>query len=123
LNALQEFLELFSDDEGQSAGGCSQETEDSGDLCLCLSEAAISGKDSAMYMRMLGHIQGVEIVILSDFGSSHTFISSKITASLTGLSVLHDTLPVQVANEAKLSCSQQLKMHHGKFRACPFLRI
>jgi hypothetical protein len=56
LNALSEILELFSDDECHATGGLSPETEESDELCLCLFEADVLGKDSAMSMRMLGNI-------------------------------------------------------------------
>jgi hypothetical protein len=48
----------------------------SAQLCVCLSEAAAMGTDSAKSMRLLGSIYGRDILILVDSSSSHTFVSS-----------------------------------------------
>jgi hypothetical protein len=109
LNALQEVLDLFSDEEGQASGTMSPETDDAGQICLCLSEAGVLGKEATMSMKLLGRIQSSDIVILLDSGSSHTFLSAKVATNLTGTSVLPSTLSVQVANGARLSCTQQIQ--------------
>jgi hypothetical protein len=57
-----------------------QQSKESGQLCLFLSEAAVSGADSPKSMRMWGSIQGQDVLLLVDSGSSHSFMSSKIAA-------------------------------------------
>jgi hypothetical protein len=109
LNALQEILDLFYDEESPTSGTLSPETEDSSQLYLCLSEAAVSEKEVAMSMKMLGRIQDLDIMILLDSGSSHTFRTATVAAALSGVSLLQPSLSVQVANGARLNCSQQIK--------------
>jgi hypothetical protein len=120
LNAVQEVFDLFSDDEGQSSGTLSPETNDAGQLCLCLSEAAVLGKEVAMPMKLMGRIQSTNIVILLDSGSSHTFISAKVAANLAGISGLPSSLSVKVANGARLSCTQQIQKAVWHIEGIPF---
>jgi hypothetical protein len=54
-------------------------------------------------------IQGRDIVILLDSGSSSTFISSAIAAQLAGVSPLDKPLSVKVASVQKLHCVSQLR--------------
>lgn len=68
----------------------------------------MSGGTSATTMVLLGVIQNQEIKILVDSGSSHTFISSQLAASLTGIEPVHSSLTVQVANGSKLQCVEHI---------------
>jgi hypothetical protein len=83
--------------------------EDSGQLCMVLSEAAMVGKESSRSMRLLGQIQGHDVLILVDSRSSHTFVSATLVANMSGVSKLHNTLAVKVANGNSLVCSLQLQ--------------
>jgi hypothetical protein len=58
-------------------------------------------------MRFMGNIQGLDIVILVDLRSSHTFISSSIAAQLLGLSSLSHPLSVKVASGSNVVCDAQ----------------
>jgi hypothetical protein len=88
LHVIQEMWELFSDDENSADSASLQSSEDTSQLCLCLSQAATSGVESPKSMWLIGHIQGQEIVMLLDSGSSHTFLSSGLALQLSGISSL-----------------------------------
>jgi hypothetical protein len=46
------------------------------------------GKESSKTMKLVGSVQDKEALILIDSGSSHTFISTKLAASLSGVKQL-----------------------------------
>jgi hypothetical protein len=77
-------------------------------LCLLLSEVAATGVESPKSMRFMGLIQGMDIMVLLDPGSSHTFISSSIAAQLSGLSSLSHPMSVKVASGTNVVCDAQL---------------
>jgi predicted aspartyl protease len=78
-----------------------------------LSEAAVVGKESSRSMRLLGQMQGHEVSILVDSGSSHTFLSATLAADMSGVSQLTSALAVKLANGNSLVCSLQLQ--HAKW--------
>lgn len=65
-----------------------------------LSVAATVGKASPKTFSLSGDIQGRVLSILVDSGSSHTFLSTSVAASLTGVQQLVPPMTVQVANGA-----------------------
>lgn len=104
LHAIQEMWDLFpvagdilSDEEHQSGG--------SDQVVLAILVAAIKGQTSPKTLALQGTIQDHLVVILIDLGRSHTFISSIIATSLTGLSSLPTPVSVQVANGARMTCT------------------
>jgi hypothetical protein len=75
--------DLFSDDElsansGDSAGA----SEESAQLCAFLSEAIVSGVESAHSMHLMGNIPGHQVLVLVDSGSLHSFVSSTMAMRL-----------------------------------------
>jgi hypothetical protein len=72
-----------------------------------VSEAAMSGLESPRSMRLMGSIQGHDMLILVDSRSSHSFLSAKLVSQLTGASELLHPKTVTVANDAPISCSVQ----------------
>jgi hypothetical protein len=61
----------------------------------------------------MGSIQGHDIMILVDSGSSHTFMSSKLAAQLSRCAELDSQLWVKVANGETICCRTQLP--HAKW--------
>jgi hypothetical protein len=82
--------------------------ETSDQLFLTLSEAAISGVSAPRTMCLQGVIQGNQVSILVDSGSSHTFISHDLAAKLSGISSVASSLHVRVANGPLLHCDSEL---------------
>jgi hypothetical protein len=77
-------------------------------LCVMLSEAAVAEVESLKSMRLMGQLQGKQMMILIDSGSS-TSISSKLAVDLIGVTLLPHPLSVKVASGAPMQCSAQLK--------------
>jgi hypothetical protein len=90
LHVIQELWELLPEEDQLSVGSA----EDvNAQLCMCLSATAMPGTNSAKSMRLLGSMQGKEILILVDSGSSHTFVSTMLAGGFQGISML---LPISV---------------------------
>jgi hypothetical protein len=100
LHALQELLEVMSDDDSPPPA---QEQ-----LCLTLSSATVSGTPGPKSMCLKGSIQNQPIKILIDSGSSHSFLNSSLAAGLQGITKLFSPIQVQVANGQVICCSESL---------------
>jgi hypothetical protein len=75
-----------------------------------LSEAAAMGKEAPRTLKLGGIIHEVEVLILIDSGSSHSFISEQVAASLLGVSPSAQPTLVRVANgQIVQSCSELLQ--------------
>lgn len=87
LHGVQEFLDLFSmEPAGSSQISPPEESDDThSQLCLALSQEAISGNIGPRTMKLIGSIQGHSLIILVDSGSSHTFIAQHIAEQLAGI--------------------------------------
>jgi hypothetical protein len=91
LHVIQELWELLPEEDQLSVGS----VEDvNAQLCMCLSAAVMAGTNSAKSMRLLGSMQGKEILILVDSGSSHTFVSTMLVGGFQGISKL--SVPISV---------------------------
>lgn len=74
---------------------------------MLLSAEVATGREGPKIMGFVGSIQGVELFILVDSGSSHTFISTIIATQLVGVSSLHSAVKVKVVNGQTVVCQQQ----------------
>ncbi|CAN6322178.1 unnamed protein product [Urochloa humidicola] len=104
LNAVDEILEAFM---LQEQAGEDVQSHTSEQLFLTLSLAALDGIPAPRTMCLLGCVQGHQVRILVDSGSSHTFVSSQLASQLKGVSATDCPLKVQVANGSILQCSSQ----------------
>jgi hypothetical protein len=59
-------------------------------------------------LRFWGSIQGHEVIVLVDFGSSNSFINTKFISLLSSISQLSHPIKVQVANGQVLYCAAEL---------------
>jgi hypothetical protein len=75
LQAIQELMELFSDDGSESMDSFQTSPDE---LDMVLSEATIIGVES-------GRIQGHDMLILLDSSSSRTFIRAELADKLNGV--------------------------------------
>jgi hypothetical protein len=74
---------------------------------MALSEAATAGKEAPRTLKLSGFIQDVEVLILIDSGSSHSFISVQVAVSLYGVQPSVQLMWVNVANgQVVKSCSE-----------------
>jgi hypothetical protein len=75
---------------------------------MTLSQAAAVGSTAPKTVQFLGQIQGLELLVLLDSGSSHSFISHQVVVHLQGLTPLSTCLSVKVADGAQLHCTHEL---------------
>jgi len=55
-----------------------------------------------------GYIGGTSVLILLDFGSNNSFVSSSVAAKLQGVQPLLSPVSVQVADGSAVQCSQEI---------------
>jgi hypothetical protein len=108
LHTMQDPLKLFFDEEILDHTDLAVLEEQSGQLCVCLFEAAVLGVEFALSMRLLGIIHNQSMVILLDSGSSHSFLSSRVAVQVTRVTPLEKPLSVQVANGTQIKCTAHL---------------
>jgi hypothetical protein len=77
LNVLQEVWDLFDNID-------KQEHEDLGEeqLFLAISEAAVSSQEAPKTLKLRGSIQNIQILLLLDSGSIHSFVSEQVATLL-----------------------------------------
>jgi hypothetical protein len=75
----------------------------------CFSEVAVTGVESVHSMRLMADIQGHQVVMLVDLGSSHSFINSSLAKHCAGMSVLPRALSVSVVSGDSIQCGYQFK--------------
>jgi hypothetical protein len=71
-------------------------------------------------MKFSGIIQGKEVLILIDSGSSHSFVSTTLAVQLTGVLPMTRPVSVQVADGGRIHCSQQLLATQWSVQQCVF---
>jgi hypothetical protein len=66
------------------------------------------GSKGMQTLNLHGNIQSHPLLILTDSGSSHTFLNDKLRPHLQGVTTISTSLRVQVANGAMVSCHHKL---------------
>lgn len=102
---VQELLELFN---LESVDDLEIHSDLSEQMFLAVSQDALQGIEGPKTMKFHGSIQGLEVLILVDSGSSNTFVSHSIASKLSGVESLSTPVKVQVANGSVLQCSSKL---------------
>jgi predicted aspartyl protease len=95
LNAVQELLEVFNLEELDNVSVHSEQPDR---LFMAISQDVVGGTDGPRTMKLCGALQGTELLILVDSGSSHTFLSSAVADKMVGVQPLDHQVKVQVAN-------------------------
>jgi hypothetical protein len=72
-------------------------------------------------LRFWGSIQGHEVHILVDSGSSNSFINDKFSSVLSLMSQLSHPIKVQVANDQVLSCAAELSQASWSIQGINFV--
>jgi hypothetical protein len=80
---------------------------------MLLSHEAVSSDCSCDALKFLGQIQGHTVVLLIDYGSSHSFINSCMTGVLFGWGKVPDPIRVRVSNGQIISCHLEIKELSG----------
>lgn len=82
--------------------------DDAKEVCVSISKQALAGTESSRSMKLLGSIQGRDVLILIDSGSSNNFISSKMAQHLSGVQVLQQPRQVRVAGGGLLQATAEI---------------
>jgi hypothetical protein len=103
LNALHEVWDILE------AGDADQDTLfETEQTYMTISIAIIVGTKAPKTLCIRGIIQNMEILVLIDSRSSHSFISQQVAAQLQGVSACASTARVQVAYGNSMYCHSQL---------------
>jgi hypothetical protein len=106
LNVLQEVWELLEPDTSEDK--ITSAMEEFSDQCfMALSESAISGSEAPRTLKIRGSIQSVEVLILLDSRSSHSFLSAQVASIVSGVTP-RTTTTVRVANGNVLQSDSEL---------------
>jgi hypothetical protein len=88
---------------------------------MILSMAAMLGVETPRTLKINGLIHGVEMLILIDSSSSHSFISEQVAVVLNEITTVSSPTHVQVANGHTLQSLS--KMLNGSYKATSFTQI
>lgn len=102
MEALQIDTEADSDDYIDNSG-----IEEQGAI-LAISQQALWGTKSAKSVRVRGWVQGMELLMLIDSGSTHSFVDEQVGLKLHGVCELQQKLSVKIANGGLMQCSLEL---------------
>lgn len=105
LHVVQELLEVLQVDDSLS-DSLEDDSPQTAPTLMAISQQAISSTESPVSFRIRGWVQGVEVLMLIDSGSSHSFVDSALSQQLQGVQQLPNTVSVKVADGGLLSCSQ-----------------
>lgn len=75
-----------------------------GDTLMSISYQALNGTEFSKSIRLRGWVQGAELLMLVDSGSTHSFVDEKIGSKFLGLKLLPQPLKVQIADGGQLNC-------------------
>jgi hypothetical protein len=97
LNVIQEVWDLLESKAPYSPPDQQSDVQ-SEQAFMAISEAAISGSEGPRTLKIKGLIQGIEVLMLIDSGSSHSFVSEQVATLLEGITASRQSVKVKVAN-------------------------
>ena len=98
-------------------------TDDPSHLCLVLSKDASSGRTGPRTLKLMGSIHGNDALILDYSGSSHSFLSSKLANSLSGITTMSKPLKVTIADGELLLAQSELNLDEWSVQDCVFFNV
>lgn len=106
LHVIKELLELFGLDTifHNTAAPIAEAPE----MVMAISRQAISGGVSSKAFQQRAWIQGHEVLMMVDSGSSTSFVNQDLAQQLTGVRALSCECRVRVADGGELRCSSEI---------------
>lgn len=107
---IEELLELFNvdmfleDENGTVPAIQNTITEQVHHILVC----TVTGQAAPSCLQLHGWLQGHEVVMLVDSGSSASFVSQHLEPILQGVQQLKNPVRVAVANGSELKCEQEI---------------
>lgn len=109
LHVLQEFWDLCNEDTLDVQSLPQEDTSHVPDQTLfMLSAVAVASAHNPRTLQFRGSIQGQEIIILVDFRSTHSFLSSSVASQLEGVQALPIPVSVKIADGGSITCAVEL---------------
>lgn len=100
------MLDICTSDQVDSCSLQSTEESLTEQLFVAVSIVVVQGVEVVHTMKFQGLIQGLEVLILIDSGSSHSFLSTRLATRLFGVTDLPQSSRVRVADESCMSCTR-----------------
>ncbi|XP_044326292.1 uncharacterized protein [Triticum aestivum] len=107
LHVVEELLDMMRTDQEEDVATPNATSESAADCCV-ISKEAIEGAESPTTMRLHGWVQGREVIMLVDSGSSHSFVCASLAEHLKGLQPAKRALKVRVANGGEMRSDQEI---------------
>lgn len=101
LHVVEELLELLQAKVRDRQDGDSDSDEEQ---LMSISKLATTGETTPRTVRLLGNIGGLDVLLLVDSGSSHSFISEAVAARMPGQVQQMRPVSVKIADGGTLSC-------------------
>lgn len=102
LHVVEELLELLQADcLAQPEQGDDSDDE----VLMSISKVATTGQTTPHTVRLLGRVNGYEVLILVDSGSSHSFVSEQVTEKMQNQVKQLAPVTVKIADGGTLSCT------------------
>lgn len=117
LQVVEELWQLIN----PSVAEADSSSEHEGELqSMWLSQAALQGTLAPWTMKFHDTIQGMDLLVLLDSRSSHSFLSAHVAQHIQGVSPLPSQLSVQIANGDHIQCVQQVPRAVWTLGGCEF---
>lgn len=104
---MDELWQLISDEDEATSPKLDKHSTDLGEDFMQISLSAIQGTNSAQTVRLAGQFGTKPIVILLDFGSSNSFVSSQLAASVDNWQHLSKLVTIRVVNGQLMQCTHE----------------
>ncbi|XP_040381702.1 uncharacterized protein LOC121054888 [Oryza brachyantha] len=105
LHVVEELMQIVQEETESPKNVILEEQTD----CLMhLSLNACNGTVSAQSFRVKGWLQGIELLMLVDSGSTHSFLDKQLADQLKGLTLLPAAVMVKVADGGEMNCTHYL---------------
>lgn len=103
MHIVEELLAMFGTDEviGETSSEVPDQDEDN--MCI-ISKQAVDGSDGPGVMQLHGWLQGREVLLLVDSGSTSSFVGQRLAIQLKGVCKLPRICRVKVADGVTLQC-------------------
>ncbi|XP_073355673.1 uncharacterized protein [Aegilops tauschii subsp. strangulata] len=107
MHIVDELLAMFSIDEASSESPPDSPISDEENLCT-LSWQAEDGTSAPGVLQLQAWVQGHEVLLLVDSGSSTSFVDSSFASKLSGTTLLARPCRVRVADGATIPCTHYI---------------
>lgn len=105
LHVVQELWELMQ--EASLETDPVDDDHSQGEEILAISVAAVNGLETPKTVRLVGSIQGIEVIMLIDSGSTHSFMREELAEKLQGEQKAQQGMRVRIADGGTLWCVKE----------------